>query len=59
MNRETLRKIHLTAGRTAFLCIFIFWTSTLTSELLLSQQAVVAVKNAIGYGVFYSLWQWL
>lgn len=52
MNREMLRTIHLIASRTAFLCIFIFWISTLASELFLSQMAVVAVKNAISYGVF-------
>lgn len=52
MNRETLRHIHLIASRTAFLCILTFWTSTLISELFLSQLAVIAVKNAIAYGVF-------
>lgn len=52
MNRETLRHIHLIASRTAFLCILTFWTSTLISELFLSQDMVIWVKNAIAYGVF-------
>lgn len=52
MNRETLRHIHLIASRTAFLCILTFWTSTLISELFLSQDMVICVKNAIVYGVF-------
>lgn len=52
MNRETLRHIHLIASRTAFLCILTFWISTLISELFLSQDMVIWVKNAIAYGVF-------
>jgi hypothetical protein len=44
--------IHAIAASIAMLCIATFWTSTLVSELLLDQAAVVAVKHAIAqYGL--------
>jgi hypothetical protein len=44
--------IHAIAATTAMLSIVTFWTSTLISELLLDQAAVVAVKHAIAlYGL--------
>lgn len=52
MTRDTLRTIHKFAAMTATLLIGIFWTSTLISEIFLSQDAVIWVKNAIVYGVF-------
>lgn len=52
MNRQTLRTLHKTGAICATLCIAVFWTSSLVSELFLPLSAVVAVKNAIVYGVF-------
>ncbi|MCF7522092.1 hypothetical protein L4G92_08540 [Neisseria sp. ZJ106] len=52
MNHNNLRKLHLTAARTACLLIATFWISTLISEMFLSLNAVIWVKNAIVYGVF-------
>ncbi|MFB6349177.1 hypothetical protein ACFBZI_07060 [Moraxella sp. ZJ142] len=52
MTRAHLRQLHLAASRTAFLCIAVFWASTLISELFLPLPAVIWVKNAIAYGVF-------
>lgn len=43
------RNIHAIAGVVSFLFIASFWTSTLLSELFLSQSAVVSVKIAITY----------
>ncbi|MEN4919122.1 hypothetical protein ABE485_10640 [Achromobacter spanius] len=45
-------KLHAIAGTVALLCIAAFWTSTLASELFLSQSAVVAVKN----GILTAMW---
>ncbi len=39
--------IHPVAGTIAMLCIGSFWLSTVVSELLLSQEAVVLVKHSI------------
>ncbi|WP_159990702.1 hypothetical protein [Pelistega ratti] len=52
MERATLRKIHRTFAILATLLIATFWSSTLISELFLSEQAVVVVKQSIIYGVF-------
>jgi hypothetical protein len=44
--------VHAVAGTTAMLTIATFWTSTLVSELILSQEAIVAVKHSIvAYGL--------
>lgn len=40
-------RVHAIFGSIALLCIFSFWTSTLISELFLSQSAIVKVKDAI------------
>lgn len=40
-------RAHAVFGSIALLCIFSFWTSTLVSELFLSQAAIVAVKGTI------------
>jgi hypothetical protein len=40
-------RAHAIFGSIALLCIFSFWTSTLVSELFLSQAAMVTVKGAI------------
>ena len=40
-------RAHAIFGSIALLCIFSFWTSTLISELFLSQVAIVAVKGTI------------
>ncbi|ATD64990.1 hypothetical protein CGZ65_05990 [Neisseria weixii] len=53
MTRDTLCTIHKFTAMTAALLIGIFWTSTLISEIFLSQEAVVWVKNVIFYGVFF------
>ena len=39
--------IHPIAGTIAMICIGSFWLSTVVSELLLSQEAVVLVKHSI------------
>lgn len=44
--------IHASAGTVAMLCILSFWTSTAISELFLSEEAVVAVKQAILQGMW-------
>ena len=46
-----LRRIHPIAGVVGFLMIFIFWTSTVATELLGSHDAVAAVKQAIPWGL--------
>lgn len=43
--------VHAMAGAIAMLAILSFWTSTVTAELFLSDEAVVAVKRAILYGL--------
>lgn len=43
--------IHATTGLIAMLCVLSFWTSTAIAELFLSPQAVVAVKQAVLYGM--------
>jgi hypothetical protein len=40
-------RAHAFFGSIALLCIFSFWTSTLISELFLSQAAIVTVKGTI------------
>lgn len=42
-------KIHAIAALLSFTCIACFWSSTLVSELLLSPDAVAAVKAGIVY----------
>lgn len=51
MNRNTLRTLHKAGAITATLLIASFWSSTVISELFLSIEAVVWVKNAIAYAV--------
>ncbi|MGI9512878.1 MAG: hypothetical protein ACR2OL_08265 [Anderseniella sp.] len=46
------RKIHAAAGLIGFLAIATFWTSTAVSELLGSQEMVVAAKTMILNGMF-------
>jgi hypothetical protein len=43
--------VHGIAGSLALLCILSFWTATVVSETLLSDQAIVAVKHGILYGM--------
>ena len=40
-------RAHAIFGCIAMLCILVFWTSTIVSELFLSQDAIVAVKSTI------------
>ena len=40
-------RAHAVFGSIAMLCIFLFWTSTLVSELFLTQAEIVAVKGLI------------
>ena len=40
-------RAHAIFGCIAMLCILVFWTSTIVSELFLSQDAIVAVKGLI------------
>lgn len=42
-------KVHATTGVLSFLFIATFWSSTVVSELFLSQSAVTSVKVAITY----------
>lgn len=44
-------KLHATAGCIGFLLIFAFWTSTVTSELVASQETIAAVKALILKGM--------
>ncbi len=46
-----LKRIHPLAGNIAFLMILTFWTSTVVAELFLPVAAVVAVKQAIPWGL--------
>lgn len=46
-----LKRIHPIAGIVAFLTILVFWTSTVIAELLLPIDAVIAVKQAIPWGL--------
>src|SRR5271155_2436499 len=46
-----LKRIHPIAGIVAFLTILTFWTSTAVSELFLPIDAVIAVKQAIPWGL--------
>jgi hypothetical protein len=46
-----LKRIHPFAGIVAFLTILTFWTSTAISELFLPIGAVIAVKQAIPWGL--------
>lgn len=50
--RVVKTRIHALAGLLAMLTIAAFWLSTLISELFLSVQAVVWVKQAIALGLF-------
>ncbi|QIW16707.1 hypothetical protein A4G20_10385 [Pasteurellaceae bacterium RH1A] len=52
MNRQILRNLHKTGAMASLLLIGTFWASSLISELALSKEAVIAVKNAICYGLF-------
>lgn len=45
-------KLHAAFGVISLLCIVTFWTSTLVSELFLSEQSIVAVKN----GILRAMW---
>lgn len=45
-------KIHGIAGALALVCIAIFWTCTVVSELFMSQASVAAVKN----GILWAMW---
>lgn len=47
-----LRVIHPIAGVIGFLTIFVFWTSTLYSELFATHATVAAVKSMIVSGLF-------
>lgn len=51
MNRNTLRTIHLTFATIAMSLIVLFWTSTVISELFLSQQAIAQLKHFIAYAM--------
>jgi hypothetical protein len=44
-------RIHGIAGVVALLCILSFWTATVVAETLLSDQAILAVKHGILYGM--------
>ena len=44
--------VHRIAGTVALLSIATFWMSTIISEVLLNHEAVLAVKQAIVYGLF-------
>ena len=46
-----LKRIHPIAGIVAFLTILTFWMSTAVSELFLPIDAVIAVKQAIPWGL--------
>ena len=43
--------VHKISGGLAALMIATFWLSTILSELILGQQAVVTVKTLIPYGL--------
>ncbi|MES0862573.1 hypothetical protein ABLN87_09460 [Ruegeria sp. SCPT10] len=45
-------KIHAIAGGIGFVMILLFWTSTITSELFASHEAVATVKALILKGMF-------
>ena len=45
-------RIHAIAGATGFVLIFLFWTSTLLSELFASQETVAQIKSLILSGMF-------
>jgi hypothetical protein len=45
-------RLHAAAGTGAILCILVFWVSTLVSELFLSPEAVVTVKQ----GILRAMW---
>lgn len=44
-------RIHGLAGVLALLCILSFWSATVVAEVFLSDQAIVAVKHGILYGM--------
>ncbi len=46
-----LKRIHPLAGILAFATILTFWTSTVISEVFLSTDAVIAVKQSIPWGL--------
>lgn len=50
MNRSFWKKIHPIVAVLATLCIACFWFSTVISELFLSHEAVLVVKQSILYG---------
>ena len=45
-------RIHAFAGAIGFLTIFVFWTSTVVSELFTSHDTIATVKQMILYGMF-------
>ena len=44
--------IHAAAGVIGFLCILTFWASTAASELFGSDESIVAVKQAVLWGMW-------
>lgn len=52
MQRKSISKIHAITGFLAFVTIAVFWSSTIISELFLSQSIVIQVKTAIAYALF-------
>ncbi len=45
-------RIHALAGAIGLLCIFVFWTSTMLTELFASYEAIALVKATILKGMF-------
>ncbi|MBF0096135.1 MAG: hypothetical protein HQM04_07240 [Magnetococcales bacterium] len=46
------KQLHRFSAYLAFLCVTVFWLSSITAELFLSTQAVVQVKHFIVSGLF-------
>jgi len=46
------KRIHAVAGVIGFLMIFLFWTSTATSEMFASHETIAAVKGLVLKGMF-------
>ncbi|MCG8492660.1 MAG: hypothetical protein MI743_13655 [Sneathiellales bacterium] len=51
MQRKSISRIHAVTGFLAFFTIATFWSSTIITELFLSQSIVVQVKTAIAYAL--------
>ncbi len=49
--RVIKRKVHVITAFASFMFIASFWISTVVSELFLSHEAIVAVKQAIAYAL--------